>query len=74
MAATERAWSPAMAPAPGPRPQATDPWDWRCAVRPTEDPHSLELPKNLGPIVWIPLGLIAVVATFVGIISLIPKY
>ena len=43
-------------------------------MRPTEDPHSLELPKSLGPIVWIPLGLIAVVATFVGIISLIPKY
>ena len=42
-------------------------------MHPAEDSHSTELPKSLGPIVWIPLGLIAVVATFVGIISLIPQ-
>ena len=38
-----------------------------------QDTHSTKTPENNAPLLWIVFGLIGVVATFVGIIALVPK-
>jgi hypothetical protein len=37
------------------------------------DTHSTATPDNNAALLWIVFGLIGVVATFVGIIALVPK-
>jgi len=42
-------------------------------MSPIQDTHSTDAPANNAALLWIVFGLIGVVATFVGIIALVPK-